>query len=253
MQRRHRVVLASAAMGAAGIVIQSWQPAVAACHSFTVSADPAQAAEGATVTVTVSRDAGVAPSQVDVAAVSESATSGEDFAAFSQTVSFSNGTSQAFPLTITDDDAAEGAETFRLHLSNPQGCAVNPNLVVGPDAVVAITASDAAATTQPTAPPTTPAPPPSTTGTTRGAASTSTSATTATSSTSSTSSSTTTEPLTTTTAGDATDEAAGSVDDEDGGGGSGAAVLGLVVAIAATVGGIGYVVWRRRATSTPAG
>lgn len=119
-------------------------PAVrAVCHSFTVQASPAQIGEGGTVTVTVNRDAGFAPSQVDVSTVDETARAGEDYTALQETVAFTTETERRFPIPITDDASAEGAETFRVHLSNPGGCPPNPNFVVGPDATVSISDNEA--------------------------------------------------------------------------------------------------------------
>jgi len=236
MHRIGKVVGVALGASVLGVAAQSWQPALAACHAFEVAADPEQVTEGGVVTVTVSRDAGVAPSSVDVSAESDTATSGQDFAAFSQTVSFTNDTSQSFPLQVIDDGDVEGAETFRLHLSNPQGCAVNPSFRVGDDATVTIADNDTAATT--TAPPTTAAP------TTTAATSTSTSTTTVASSTSSSSSSSSTSTSTSTTS-EVDEEAAAGAEDEDDDGGGGAGVLLLLVAIAAVAGAIGYLLWRR--------
>jgi hypothetical protein len=232
-----RVMVVAGAL-AAVVVAGSSQPALAACHSFSVSAAPEEVAEGGTVTVTVERDAGVAPSQVDVSAVAESATPGQDTASFNVTANFPDGgTSQSFPLAITDDAAVEGTETFRLHLSNPQGCAVNPSFRVGDDATVAIVDNDTAPPT--TAPPTTAAP--STTAAVP--TSTSSSSSTTVASSTSSSSSSTSSSSTSTTLVDEEAVAADQDDDDDGGGGGG--VLLLLVAIAAVAGGIGYLLWRR--------
>jgi hypothetical protein len=115
-------------------------------------------AEGAKVTVTVSRDAAVNPSDVHVSTVDESARAPADFTKLDEQVELTSETSKTLSITITNDAAAEGAESFRVHLSDPGGCAVNPNYRVGPDAKVTIKASDQAvstaqppAATQPTA------------------------------------------------------------------------------------------------------
>ena len=122
-------------------------PARAACHAFTVSVTPAAVEEGDTVRITVSRDAGVNPSSIDVSTIDESARAGSDYTAINETVSFSTETTRTLTLTTTDDAATEPAESLRVHLSNPGGCAVNPNFSVGPDARVTIKASDAPGTT----------------------------------------------------------------------------------------------------------
>lgn len=136
-------------------------PARAACHAFTVSVTPAAVEEGDTVRITVSRDAGVNPSSIDVSTIDESARAGSDYTAINETVSFSTETTRTLTLKTTDDAATEPAESLRVHLSNPGGCAVNPNFSVAPDAQVTIKANDAATTTVPPAT-TTPAAPGST-------------------------------------------------------------------------------------------
>ena len=109
-------------------------------------------AEGASVQVTVSRDGAVGTSEIDVETLDGSARGGADYASVARrTIAFTNETSQTFPVTVRDDADAEPAETFRLHLSNPGGCAVNPNFSVGPDATVTISASDESGRTPTTA------------------------------------------------------------------------------------------------------
>lgn len=245
---RTGMLTAAALAGSGWMLVASPGPAFAACHAFEVDVEPAEVAEGGVVTVTVSRDAGVAPSSVDVSAESGTATSGQDFAAFGRTVAFTNETSQSFPLQINDDGAVEGPESFQLHLSNPQGCAVNPNLRVGEDATVTIADNDTAVTT--TAPPatgaTTTLAPTTTAPTTTVSSSTSTS--------SASSSTTTTDVGSTSTTSDEGDEAASPIADRDGqdddGGGS-PAVLFLVFAILVVGSGIGYLVWRRSNAGQP--
>lgn len=134
---------------AAGTVALSGGTAVAACHAFTVEVDPVTVREGGTVTITVRRDAAIAPSQVDVSTVDEDAIAGEDYERLEQTVSFTDETEQTLTLSTTDDDADEGVETFLVRLSNPGGCAVNPNFVLGPDARVSIRGADAAPSPSP--------------------------------------------------------------------------------------------------------
>lgn len=133
----------------------------AGCHSFTVTVSPDKVPEGGTVTVTVERDGAFAVSQIDVSTVDDTATAPEDYEALEETVSFTTGTDQQFSIPIADDGAAEGPETFRVRLSNPGGCEINPNFRVGPDAVVTIEVSEAGATTpapETTGAPGTPAP-----------------------------------------------------------------------------------------------
>ncbi|MEX2292322.1 MAG: Calx-beta domain-containing protein, partial [Acidimicrobiales bacterium] len=124
-------------------------PAHAACHAFTVAVSPGTLDEGGTVRITVSRDAAVNPSSIDVSTVDGSAHAGSDYTAVDETVSFSSETTKTLTLHTTDDASSEPAETFRVHLSNPGGCAVNPNFSIGPDAQVTIKASDAPTTTVP--------------------------------------------------------------------------------------------------------
>jgi hypothetical protein len=145
-----------AAAGALGLmainVVVGTPIAFAACHHFTVTASPATVAEGAKVTVTVTRDAAVRDSRIDVSTVDETAKAGTDYQAMHRTVSFTgSSTAQSFPLqTLDDHRTGEGNETFRLHLSNPAGCnaPVQP-FVVDPDARVTIQDEAATATTAP--------------------------------------------------------------------------------------------------------
>jgi hypothetical protein len=127
--------------------------ALAACHHFSVSATPNRPSEGQTVTVTVSRDGAVGPSNIDISTVDETAKAGQDYTALHQTVSFTNETSQAFSVRILDDRlTGEPVQTFRLHLSNPGGCAVNPRFVVDPDVVVTLADDDPVAASTPPQP-----------------------------------------------------------------------------------------------------
>lgn len=236
---------------AAGVVVGAtimWQqPAFAACHAFEIAVRPATVGEGGTVTVTVTRDAGINPSSIQVSSVNESAQAGSDYPTVQRTISFASETQQTFTIAITDDTAAEPDEAFRLHLSNPGGCPVNTNFSLGPDARVTISANDAPPppTAPPsTAPPTTPVGPtttrevPTTTTTTVATTTTGSTSTTATGSTTTTEAS---EPVTTTTA---TDEVALAASEGDDGGGAGAAIA--VIAAVLALGGGGYVLYRRR-------
>ncbi len=234
-----------------GATIAWQQPASAACHAFGIAVAPASVAEGGTATVTVTRDAGVNPSSIVVTSVNESAQAGSDFAAVQRTISFTTETQQTFTMAVTDDTAAEPAEAFRLHLSNPGGCPINTNFVIGPDARVTIPANDAPPST--TAPPATAPPTTAVAPTTTRAAVTTTTApadttTTASSSTTTPGGSTTTaEPTTTTTSSD--EVALASEDDDDGGGSSGVAIAAIAVVLALAGGGL-FAYRRRSATQS---
>ena len=232
MGRICRLAVASAVV--VGTMIAWQQPAWAACHAFTIAASPASVAEGGTVTVTVTRDAGVNPSSIQVSSVNETAQAGSDFPGVQRTVSFTTETQQTFTVAVTNDTAAEPAEAFRLHLSNPGGCPINTNFVIGADARVTIPAND---TAPPTTPP--PPPPPPTAPPTTAARPTTTTAADETT--------TTTESDTTTTSSDE-EEALGATEDDDGGG-SGLGPI-AVVAAALVLGGLGYLLYRRRSSPT---
>lgn len=227
---------------AGSVVVGLAQPANAACHAFTVEVEPATVAEGAAVKVTVSRDAGVGPSQIDVETVDGSARGGSDYQAVPRrTLSFSSETSQSFDVATMDDAEAESNETFKLHLSNPGGCAVNPRFVVGPDAIVTVTDNDTANTTRA----------PATTATTASATSRST-ATTSKSTTSTAMAESTTSTSSeasisqTSTTSDIDDLAAADVDEGDDDSGIPAAVALLALVVAAA--GAGVWAWRRRSS-----
>lgn len=219
--------------------------ASAACHSFTVTASPDRAGEGASVTVTVKRDAANNPSQIDVSTVDETARAGQDYTELRQTVSFTTDTQKTFSIPVTDDAASEADETFRVHLSNPGGCAVNPNFAVGPDAKVTIDDNDPEPSTETTAAPATtvatvaPGAPSAAAGPSTTSKVGTTSSTGAASTTSVSESST---GITTTTV---REQAAGA--DADGGGLSGgAAAAALAAFVAASAGMAGYALHRRR-------
>lgn len=141
----------------AGSLFFAGGPALAGCHNWTVEVSPARVTEGGKVTVTVSRDDNFSPSQIDVSTVDETAKAGRDYTALRRTVSFTSETQQTFSVPTTNDTSDEPDETFRVHLSNPGGCAVNMQYIVGPDARVTIRDNDAAPP-----PPPPPPPPPAT-------------------------------------------------------------------------------------------
>jgi hypothetical protein len=152
----------------AGVVFAT--PARAACHAFEVEATPSTVSEGGRVTVTVSRDAAENPSSVRVSTVNESARSPGDYASLNREVQFTSDTRQSFTIAIGNDATPEGPETFKLHLSEPDGCAANTNYELGPDQRVIIRANDPTPvpppppaptqTTITTAPPSSPTPSP---------------------------------------------------------------------------------------------
>ncbi len=224
--------------------------ASAGCHAFRVAVQPATVAEGGEVTVTVSRDGAFGASRIDIESVDGTATRGADYVQVARrTISFTSEVEQSLRVSTVDNADAESSETFRLHLSNPGGCAVNPNFDVGPDAVVTITDNDQV---QPTSPPTTAAPTStsrpttstagSSTSTAPSADATSTSTTVAASS--SASSSTTDAAVTTT---DLDQQELASDEGDDGGGGG--PLIAVVLVIVAGVGAAGWWLVRRRAAA----
>lgn len=236
------VVLSSAVALASGLLVLdvfiATPSALAACHSFTVTATPTSVTEGSKVTIKVNRDGAVNPSSVDVSTVDETARSGEDYQAVKRTVSFGTDTEQSFSLSTTDDAAHESTETFRVHLSRPSGCTINPNFALGPDAKVTIKDNDAETTTQP---PTTPVP--STTSlrttTTTAAAVSTTAADTGSSTTAGAADATTTSTTATTST------VAGSSSKKKNDNNAAIAIIG-VLALVAVAGGIGAWFVRRR-------
>lgn len=250
MSVRARIgVVAAGGLVVAALFVITSPPAFAACHAFTVKAAPARAAEGTSVTVTVSRDGAVNPSNVDVSSVDETATAGEDFTAVHRTISFTTDTEQSFAVPITDDAVSEGDETFRLHLSNPGGCTINQNFVLGPDATVTIAANDTSATT---APPTSSAPSPtsrapSTVATAPSATAAAAPAAAGTSSTSEASASASTSAGNPTSS-TAVDRELAASDQSDGGSSGGVAVAATVAAVVVVAAGLAaWFVRRRRA------
>jgi len=221
-----------------GFAVAVPAPAQAACHAFTISAAPTTVAEGGTVTVTVGRDAGVNPSSVEVVSVNETAVAGQDYTAVQRRVSMSTETSQTFTVATTNDSTPEPAETFKLHLQNAGGCAVNPNFGYGPDARVTIQDNDPPATAPGTAPGTAPA--------TAGATTRPTTVTSVGDTSTTLAAETSTMVTETTEASTTTADLALAGDGDDDGGGAGAAVATLIGAILIVLGGIGYVLYRRR-------
>lgn len=211
--------------------------------------EPATVAEGAAVQVTVSRDGAVGTSQIDVETIDGSARGGPDYDAVARrTISFTNETSQAFPIPTKDDSDREPAETFRVHLSNPGGCTVNPNFSVGPDATVTIAANDEAA-----APSSTRGSSPTTAGRAGTTAPTpSTPPSGATEELGSTTAPPTLPPIpggTALTDGETSttrDDDQIALAEDDGGGGVGTAAVLVALAAAAALGGAGWWTWQRR-------
>lgn len=235
-----RVLLVAVGLGAVGAIVGPAPSVFAACHAFTVEAKPSSVAEGAAVTVIVRRDAAVGPSQIDIETIDGTAVGGADYEAVARrTIAFSSETEQSFEVPTVDDAESEASETFRLHLSNPGGCTVNPNFVVGPDAEVTITDNDAPATSGVPPGPTSTSPPRSTTSTSATPA-----VSTSTTSTAPVDSATSTTLPTSTTSEAFTAAAAAAADDDDDGVPAAVVVVAILVALAA-VGGVVWT-WRRR-------
>jgi hypothetical protein len=229
----------------AAVAVLGSRPAVAACHHFMVAAAPNPVTEGDTVTLTVSRDAALAPSNVDVSTIDETAKGGQDYTPLRETVRFTNETSRTFTIKTLDDNLVEPAQTFRLHLSNPGGCAINPNYVVDPDARVTIQEDNdtsVATTATPAVSATAGATPPAsrTSGTTAGRTSSTAAGTASTGLTAAPS----TETAAASTSLAPPQQAAGK--HKGGGGGSGSAVAAIAVVLVAAAGGGGYVLYRLR-------
>jgi cobalamin biosynthesis Mg chelatase CobN len=141
-------VLLVAVLAATSYLVWKAPDALAACHSFSVSASPETVAEGDAITVTVKRDGQVLPSSVDVTTVNDSAKSGEDFDGGTTKVTFANGTEQSFKLSTKDDANPEANEKFKLHLSNGAGCTPGVTFAYGADEILTIQDNDAAASNQ---------------------------------------------------------------------------------------------------------
>jgi hypothetical protein len=152
-------------------------PAHAACHRFRFDQDAYSVKENAgSVTITVSRDNGFAPSSIQYNTVDGTAKAGQDYTAKSGTLSYSTEISMSFSVPITNDTKDEPNETFQVRLHDPSGCAPNPNFDVDGPSTVTIqdddaapqptptgtsTSSPAASPTQGTSPPATPTQSPS--------------------------------------------------------------------------------------------
>jgi hypothetical protein len=145
MRRAAAVLVLMVASGS--LVFVSAPDATAACHAFTVSVTPKSVKEGGTVTVIVGRDAAVGPSDVHVRTVDGTAKAGSDYTELHQQVEFTSETMKTYPVPTKQDTAQEPNETFKLKLSDPGGCAPNPNYTLGPDATVTILDDDAPAPT----------------------------------------------------------------------------------------------------------
>jgi hypothetical protein len=224
---------------ALGLVLSEAGPAAAACHHFTVSASPNPVAEGSALTVTVSRDANLAPSHVDLSTIDETAKAGQDYQPLGRTVSFTNDTKQSFPVSIISHATSEPVRTFRLHLSNPGGCAINPNFVLDPDVRVTIQANGVPATSAATAP--------KPSATTAGTRATSPRATSAAATTAPTTTSTSSpEPTTTGSSTSSTSLAGQAQRATKHGGGSGGVAVALAALAALALAGGGFLLYRRR-------
>jgi hypothetical protein len=238
MSRLLRVLLTGSTLAVA-VMVSMAGPADAACHHFSVSATPNPVAEGKVLTVTVSRDAGVAPSNIDLSSIDETAKAGRDYAALNRTVSFTNEVQQSFPVAVTSHATSEPARTFRLHLSNPGGCAVNPNFVVDPDVRVTIQANGVSATTATTGP--------KSVATTIAGVRATTSPTTSVSTTASTKGpASSSEPSTTDSSTSSTSDLGQAQSASKHGDGGSAAVVGLAVLAAIVLVGGGFLLYRRR-------
>jgi hypothetical protein len=237
---RRFACLAVAVLAGGFLTVIGAPPASAACHAFTVKAAPETANEGQTVTVTVTRDAAVNPSSVDVSSIDGTAKGGQDFPVVKRTIEFTAETSQTFTIVITDDADTEPDESFKLHLSNGAGCAINPDFHYGTDATVGIAANDAPNTTVPASP--TSRPPASPTTTSRATPTTTAPGITAPEQT--TSSSASTPAASTTTL--RTEDVAAASDDDDDSSSAGGVIAALVVLAAAAAVGV-YLFLRRRA------
>lgn len=99
----------------------------AACHAFEAEVTPANPTEGATVEVTVTRDAPVNPSSVRVRTVDGTASAGDDYEPVDRRIEFTAEVEQTFTIRTMQDPADEPEETFRIELSQGAGCQVNPN------------------------------------------------------------------------------------------------------------------------------
>lgn len=129
---------------AAAILLLAPTPSFAACHAFTVVADPSSVTEGGSITVRVGRDAAVGPSSVQVTSSDETATGDVDYEKVNRRIEFTSETEQTFSVATKEDSSPEGTETFLLQVKNGQGCAVNPSFRYGAPAQVQIQDNDSA-------------------------------------------------------------------------------------------------------------
>lgn len=142
--------LATTVVVTLGLMLWLAPAAWAACHRFSLEVSPTSASEGDTVTVTVGRDASVADSSVQVSASDGSAQSGSDFGALDEGINFTgDSVEESVTFEILDDGEAEPSETFTVGLSEPGGCAVNPNFSLADDVTVTIAASEEPAEEEP--------------------------------------------------------------------------------------------------------
>src|SRR5438270_12893081 len=93
----------------AGVIVVNSAPALAMCHAFTVTANPASVSEGGKVLVTVSRDGNQLASSIHLSTIDETAKAGTDYVALNQTVAFpANGAVQKqYTLSTLDDHFTE--------------------------------------------------------------------------------------------------------------------------------------------------
>jgi hypothetical protein len=155
--KNRRLEVAGVVWLALVMVVAMAPAASAACHRFSLEVSPSAVTEGSAVTVTVSRDAAVADSSVRVSTAAGTAQSGSDFNPLNQQVNFTgSSTEQSFQITVIADAVSEPSEAFTVRLSDPGGCAVNPNFSLAGPQTVTIGPSQG----PPAAPPPPPPPPP---------------------------------------------------------------------------------------------
>jgi hypothetical protein len=122
MRGRERLILTILVAGvvAALPIIE----AGAACHVASFVGDPYEVSEGAgKVTITVSNNGGAGNGSIDYETQDATAKSGQDYNARQGTLEFQAPTGVlSFDVTIMNDTKNEKNETFRVRLSNPQGC-----------------------------------------------------------------------------------------------------------------------------------